>query len=51
MVRPIGGIQTRDWPLTTLPVGFSVSFVVSYHDNIGLKFDAVKSQPKFRFSR
>lgn len=51
MIRPIGGIKTRDWPLTTLPVGFTISFTVTYHDSIGLVFDAVRSQLKFRASR
>lgn len=51
MIKPVGGIQSRDWPLTTLPVGFSISFAISYHDNVGFQFDAVRSQLKFRVSR
>lgn len=51
MIKPVGDIKTRDWPLTTLPVGFTLSYIVTYHDNIGLQFDAVRSQLKFRASR
>lgn len=43
--------MTRDWPLTVLPVGFTVPFVVTYHNNIGQVFDAVRSQIQYRASR
>ncbi|XP_054706619.1 nuclear pore membrane glycoprotein 210-like [Uloborus diversus] len=51
MVKPLGDVKTRDWSLTTLPVGFTIPFIVTYHNNIGQKFNAVRSQLKFRASR
>ncbi|CAL1266447.1 unnamed protein product [Larinioides sclopetarius] len=51
MLKPFGKIMTRDWPLTVLPVGFTVPFVVTYHNNIGQVFDAVRSQIQYRASR
>ncbi|GFQ93915.1 nuclear pore membrane glycoprotein 210 [Trichonephila clavata] len=51
MLKPVGTIMTRDWPLTVLPVGFTVPFVVTYHNNIGQVFDAVRSHLQYRASR
>ncbi|GIY81530.1 nuclear pore membrane glycoprotein 210 [Caerostris extrusa] len=51
MLKPVGKIRTRDWPLTVLPVGYSAPFVVTYHNNIGQVFDAVRSHLQYRASR
>lgn len=51
MLKPAGKIMTRNWPLTVLPVGFTIPFVVTYHNNIGQVFDAVRSQLQYRASR
>ncbi|KAG8201918.1 hypothetical protein JTE90_027395 [Oedothorax gibbosus] len=51
MLKPDGQIMTRDWPLTVLPVGFTIPFIVTYHNNIGQTFDAVRSQLQYRASR
>ncbi|GIY11089.1 hypothetical protein CDAR_380621 [Caerostris darwini] len=51
MLKPVGKIRTRDWPLTVLPVGYSAPFVVTYHNNIGQVFDTVRSHLQYRASR
>jgi len=44
-------INTKGAPLSALPVGSTLHFVISFHDDIGEPFYATNSKIKFRPNR
>ncbi|CAG7817186.1 unnamed protein product [Allacma fusca] len=51
MISPQLPIALSGHEATSLPRGISFPFSISYHDNIGRKFDATSASPKIRTNR